>query len=537
MDKKIKSYITGAFIAVVLLIVVLFIKDSNYSDSSGLSYEEKKKDAKYLVQLLEEVYPFYEIERKEGNIPSKSKIIKTLSKTKTDKDFFYAMLNTVDNIKNGIVDMYPNQLNQGDLVLLDEQWGIEKTNFMVKSYEGQKMWLKYFQELFQPNEYIIPEVYISYFEGDYYIRATKNPNVYPGDKIVKIQGTAIDEYIKKNLNNKYHGNYYKFYDSKREKEIALGDLFQLSDKDSKIKISVIGKDSVEKQVEVGADDPNKLLLYTDNMGEDKYYVDNRKGFLNVLEQGKVVAINFSMEEQSYNEEVKENIYNAIDNSEYLILDTRNSSGGILFEEIISYISPGEIKFNRYNVMKKNKYNDQVMQNLETQYSAIFEEKYNFNNDIINEKFPASQYHRLKIQEAIFNGLGKYKGKVFIFSGIEDTMPMNNALLRMLKENDIATFISNNNIEAGEDNYLSFTPQAILPNSNMIITLQNSLVVDDEGKIMVKEYFKPDYLIEGNKELYVSQLSGEISPLYYENFRKYTGEDEYYTKFLEDITKN
>lgn len=535
LEKKVKLYILLAFIAVIVLLGISSFTDAKYSQNNGLTYDQKKKDAEYLDHVLKEVYPFYESERKAGNIGSKSNIINTISKTKTDEEFFNAVLSVIGNFKEGITHVYPQQLNSRESVILDEKYGIDETNFMTKSFEGQRKWEELFQKKQGFKEYIAPEVYVDYFEGEYFIIATKNPNLHPGDKIIKIQGINIEEYLDKNFNSKSSGVYFRTYDSKREKDVVLGDLFQLSDKNAKAKVSIIGKEGEEKEVEVGADDPNKPFLYTENVKEDEYYEKDKKGFLNILEDGKIVVLNFSME-GAYNIDVtKEQIYKAIDNSEYLVLDGRRSGGGEVFQEVLNYISKEEIKLNRYNIMKKNQYSDQIISNLQNQFAAVFEEQFTINAHVIDEKFPPSQYHRLKSQEAIIKGQGKYKGKAFIFSDAKSYMPISNTILRILNRDNNITFISNNNLEIQDENYFAQMSNVILPNSNLVITMQISRVVDEEGKPIIKESIKPDYIIDEDKKLYISQLRGEINPLYYDNLRRYTDKDEYYKKFLEVIS--
>lgn len=534
MEKKVKLYILLAFIGVILLLGISSFTDAKYSESNGLTYDQKKKDAEYLDHVLKEVYPFYESERKTGNIESKSKIVSAISKTTNDEEFFDAVFNIVNNIKEGIIDIYPQQLNARDSVILDEEYGIDESNFMTKSFEGQRKWSELAQKKHGFKEFIMAEVHTDYFEGDYYIRGSKNPSLYPGDRIVKIQGINIEEYLNKNFNNKYTGTYFKIYDSKRKNDIVLGDLFQLSDKNPKIKVSVINKDGSEREVEVGADDPDKPFLYTESIIEDEYYIENSKHFFNVLEGGKVVAFNFSRQELIDNEKFKEKINKAIDNSDYLILDGRNSGIGPIFQDVFQYISNEEININRYNIMKKNKYSDQVITYLQNQYAAVFKEKFSFSNSVIDEKFPSSQYYRLKSQLATIKGEGKYKGKIFIFADIKSNMTINRSLLKVLKNNNI-TFISNNNFEIEDENHFAQMNNIILPNSNLVITLQSSIVVDDEGSPIVKEFIGPDYIIDEDKKLYISQLKGEVNPLYYDNFRRYTDKDEYYKKFLEVIS--
>jgi len=90
------------------------------------------------------------------------------------------------------------------------------------------------------------------------------------------------------------------------------------------------------------------------------------------------------------------------------------------------------------------------------------------------------------------------------------------------------------LETIDGKYIAAFAQAILPKSNLIVMLQNSIVVDGEGKPIVEEYIKPSYLIDLDKNLYEEKLRGEISPWYYDNLRKYTEKDEYYKKFLEVI---
>lgn len=534
MEKKIKLYILLAFLGVVLLLGASLAKDSKYSPRGGLTYAQKKKDGEYLIHLLKEVYPFYEKEREDGILPSDKTLIRKISKTNTDEDFYKVVFDTISNLKYGIGSVNIMQLHDKEAVLLDERWGIDETNFAYKSEEGYKKWSKLFGELDGTREYITPEILNEYFEGNYYVSASKKPNIFPGDKIIKIGGVPIEDYIKKNFEKRFGNSYYKNYDGKRNKDAIIGDLIRLENKNSRVKVTISGKDGVEKEVEVGVEDPNKMWLgmINNSISEDEY-LKSRKGFLNILENGKIVAINFSMEGLEDYEVIKKNIFEAIDKSEYLILDTRSySTQRQTFEDIFSYVNEKEVKLNRINIIRKNKYNDQVYKAFESQNAAVLKEL-EVNDPNIDKLYPTSKYYSLKSMETAIKGLGKYKGKVVIFCDSRSYFS-SNGLEGIIKNTNNIISIADNNLQGMDGKYMSTYAQAILPKSNLIVLLQNSIVVDGEGKPILEEYVKPSYIIDLDKNLYEEKLRGEISPWYYDNLRRYTEKDEYYKKFLEII---
>ncbi|EQB88103.1 hypothetical protein M918_05565 [Clostridium sp. BL8] len=119
MEKKFKLYILLGFLAVMLLLGISFTTDLNYSDNKGLNYGQKKKDAEYLINVLEEVYPYYKLEKDTGNIESRRKIINSISKTKTDEEFLEAISNFLGKLREGVAQIYPSQLNERDIILFE----------------------------------------------------------------------------------------------------------------------------------------------------------------------------------------------------------------------------------------------------------------------------------------------------------------------------------------------------------------------------------------------------------------------------------
>lgn len=533
MEKKIKLYILLAFLGVILLLGASLAKDSKYSPRGGLTYAQKKKDAEYLIHLLKEVYPFHEKERKDGILPSDRKLISQISKTNTDEEFYKVVSDTVSNLKYGMGNITIMTFKGEETVLLDDKWGINEKNFVEKSGEGYKKWSPLMEKIYQSSR-IFSEIQIQYFEGDYYVVATQNPDIVPGDKVIKIGGVPIEDYIKKNYEKKFGYGYYKYYDSKRSKEIISGDLIKLQNKDSKIEVTLSREGNVVKEAQVGVADPSKdwPAIGNNSTGEDQYE-NNRKGFLNILGNGKVVIINFSMEGLEDFQAIKKDVFKAIDNSEYLILDTRTySNQRQSFEEIFSYVNNKEVKLSRVNIMKKNKYNDQVIADMERQNPTVFKEM-EVHNANIDKLYSPSKFHRLKSAETSIKGLGNYKGKVVLFCDSRSYFS-SDSIVDIVKNNNNIISICDNNLETIDGKYIAAFAQAILPKSNLIVMLQNSIVVDGEGKPIVEEYIKPSYIVDLDKNLYEEKLRGEISWFYYDNNRRYTEKDEYYKKFLEII---
>ncbi|EQB88104.1 hypothetical protein M918_05570 [Clostridium sp. BL8] len=418
---------------------------------------------------------------------------------------------------------------------MNEKQATDKMDCIAKSYEGQKKWREMINGLDGYKEYIMPQIYANYFEGDYYISGTQNPDIYPGDIIIKIEGMSVEEYMAKYFGNNLYRVGVRIKDSKRNKQAYYGVSIYLKDKSSKVKVVVVDKDGKEKEVEVGAYEEDKPWLFTETSSEATVY-DESKGreCFNTLEGGKVVALNFNREFIVSNKENWEKIYKTIDNSEYLILDLRGFVVGDFLKQIIDYISFEEIDISKYSIMKKNQYNDRVIKELENQYAAVFQDKFSIKNKIIDEKFPPSDYFRSVVNEGTVGGKGKYKGKVIIFTNIFSPYSIDLSILKLLNSNESVMFIANNDIVVDENYYSEFIPKIILPNSNLALIVQNAWIVDSQGEATTKQSMKPDYLIEEDKELYVSVLRGEVQPFFYENYRKYTNKDEYYKKFIQEV---
>lgn len=535
MDKKLKLYILLGFLGVLILLGISFTTDLNYSDSEGLNYGQKKKDAEYLINVLEEVYPYYKLEKEKGNIESRKKVIDSISKTKTDGEFLKAISDFLGKLREGVAQIYPSQLNERDIILFDEKQATDKMDCIAKSYEGQKKWREMINGLDGYKEYIMPQIYANYFEGDYYISGTQNPDIHPGDIIIKIEGMSVENYMTKYFGNNLYRVGVKVNDSKRKKEAFYGVSIYLKDKSSKVKVTVVDKEGIEKEVEVGAYEESKPWLFTETSSEARGYDESKsRGFLNVFEQGNIIALNFAMESLMDGDIDKEKMYKAIDNSKVLILDLRGFGSSNFLHEIINYISDEEINTSKYSIMKKNQYNDKIIKELENQYAAVFQDKFSIKNSTIDEKFPPSDYYRSVVNEGTLGGTGKYKGKIYIFASTFSGYAIDFSVFKALKNNNVVTLIANNDIFIEGNYYSEFVPKFILPNSKLSILVQNAWIVDSQGESTTKQCIKPHYLIEEDKELYISLARGKIDSLYYENYRKYTDKDEYYKKFLEEI---
>lgn len=90
-NRKLKFFIIlGAFL-VAMLLGIYSLGDIKYPTRGGLSYEKKRADVKYLMNFLEKTYPYFD-EVKEGTgqdlLKEKDKIVSSISKTSSDKEFY-----------------------------------------------------------------------------------------------------------------------------------------------------------------------------------------------------------------------------------------------------------------------------------------------------------------------------------------------------------------------------------------------------------------------------------------------------------------
>jgi len=544
-NKKIKLIISVSLLGVILLLGLFSFSDIKYSTKEGLSYEEKKKDAKYLMDFIESTYPYFEElkEKTETNIiKDRNRIISSISKTSSDQDFFNNIMMLSRKFIYGYVAVNINGETSGNgFTYLDKDLELNSSSYRDKAIKGKEKWEPIFLNYFQ-NSFVRGNVTMHYIDGDYYIVASQNPEVHIGDKVIKIDGTPIDDYVK----NLPEDKYYKEYDETYQKDICPYSLYSLKDKSSKMKLTLKTSSGEDKDIDMLPYDENSPLLedgfkiYSDSNFSEELMKDkeNRK-FYNSFNDGEIVVLNFSafkdLNDHRNSSERKNELLSLINKSDYLVFDVRSGeSYDNTFLDILGYTTPKDIEYSNYRVIKKNKINDEFVEYYRNSITPFISE-ITSPIESLEKSYPLSDYHIFKEKKFEIKGQNQYKGKVFIFSDATYFSEYSRELLKTIIDNDLATVISNSNLRLTDLQYFGSEASAILPNSNLRVTVSVGKSVDDNGTFIGKHTVKPQIIIQRDTNEVLEMLRrGEGISFDLKSDKRYTSDDKYFNELLKLI---
>ncbi|MEG0775007.1 hypothetical protein [Clostridium sp.] len=545
-NKKLKLIIGLSLISVVLFLGLYSLSDVKYSSNEGLSYDEKKRDAKYLMDFLEYSYPYLEdIKEKNGQdiLRNKNKIINVLSKTSSDEEFF----KSISILFRSLAPMSPSINITGEpfnygFTYLDKDLGLNASTYRDRFLEAKIKWEPIQQKYWETSgfAYINMNIHTQYINGDYYITGSQTPDAHIGDKVIDIDRVPVDEYVK----NLPYDKFYKDYDYNYEKYFTYT-LFLLDEKISSREITIENSSGEQKKIEVLPYDINKPLL------EDGFKAYNADGnfalkeqeirksikFLNFLDDEKILVLNFSAFNDLYVQgnpnEKKENLFSLIDNSEYLVLDLRNGFDNGFFYNTLDYIAPKEVDYTDYTIIKKNKVNDEFALSYSNSLTS-------FSSELISplesfeKRYPLSDYRVYKEKRVKINGMNKYKGKVFVLYDNTFATEYATETLKLIIDNNICTVIAPNKFNLKENHY-PLPTYFMLPNSNLPIQIKTTRRVDESGISFDKQVVTPQVIIKENTSKIIESLKrGEGSNIVLGNDELYTNSDEYFTEVLKLI---
>jgi len=540
-NKNIKIFIGSGLLLVLLLLGLYSLGDIKYSVKEGLSYEEKKRDAKYLIDFLENTYPYFdEIKTDTGQdiLKERNKIISSISKTSSDEDFFDEISVLLRRLIYGYVNFnMSSDPFSYDYTHLDKNLGLTIETYRNKFKEGKLKWepihKKHLETIY--SAYYPSNISATYFNGDYYITMSQNPDAHIGDKVISVDGVPVDEYVKSLVNDKF----FKGYDYNNEKFIAY-DLFRPTNK--KLKKAII-KDSEgnEKKIEILPFDPTKLILENgfSNVNSTVYMGDDKtEHFLNSLEQGKILALNFSAFEDTQNysndSKKKEELYSSIAKSNYLILDLRSGGYFSVLEDILQFVSSTNAEYSDYTVIKKNEITDEYIKYYNNYKTPSITEIAS-PIESLNTVYPLSDYHIFKEKHLQLNGLNKYKGKVFLLFDTLSASDYTCQLLKIVIEHNIATVITNGKFPLSRFEHNNSLTSFILPNSNISLVVQTSKAVDENGNLVGKKVVTPQVIIKEDTSEFIDDLkSGKAFRNTLNGQDQYTSKDEYFNEVLKLI---
>jgi len=547
INKKIKLIIGASMIGVMALLGLFSFGDVKYSSKEGLSYEEKKRDAKYFVDFLENTYPYFEEIKKESGqdvLGNKSKIINSISKTSSDEDFYYNISMLLRKFTYGTAEIpYSWDHFSNIFTYTDKELGIDYSSYREKAIKGKEKWesmqINYWQKTFTPGN-----ANFICINGDYYVNTSQNPQVHIGDKLTKIDGIPVDDYVKKMPLDKY----FKTYDYTYEKYISPYYLTYLKDKNSKKNITIINSLGEEKEVELLPHDESKPLLedgysksrntiYSQGEMEAAIKVRENKPFLNILENEKTVLLNFSAykDVSTYYTESgkKENLFLNIDKSDALILDLRNGYDIGFLSDILGYISPRDLDYFDYRVFKKSKVIDEYIRSYKNNITPFITEVTS-PIETLEKSYPLSEYYIFKEKGFEIKGKNKYKGKVYILFDGSFSNDYGLELIDAIIKNNLATVISTKKFNLKDFQYDSII-STVLPNSNLLIQVNSGKKVDENGVFVENKIITPQVILQKDANTIIDRLKRgggeELSSLKEE---MHNNKDEYYKEVLKLI---
>lgn len=543
-SKKLKvSILLGVFL-VSMLLGIYSLGDIKYSNKEGLSYDEKKADAKYLMNFLEKTYPYFdEVKTSTGQdlLKEKEKIVSSICKTSSDKDFYIAINKLLNRFTYGHAKLnISTDPYDMPYIYLYEGSETSKKNNLKNSNEIKSKWesiqKEYRDDLGKPQySYNIDACYIN---GSYYITMSQNPEVHVGDQILSINGISLEEY---GQTVPFNDKYDLIYDYDNEKYIIP---FPFNIKSNPPKEVIIKTPlDEEKKVEVLPFDPKKTILENGFKAFESSYVMNDEDkvqgkFLNTFESNKIMTLNFSAingDTEYINSPLGINkLLSKISESDYLILDIRRSYSPELISDILSFVLPEDVSYYDYKIVEKNEINDAHINFYRSGYHPSTTE---VTSSIasLEKTYPLSKYHIFQDKIVDFKGMNKYKGKVFILYDKFFSIGKLKEMLKTIIDYNYCTLVSNGKLTLNNYYDSSFTTSVTLPNSNLVLSVQNAKVVDIDGNFVGKVVVTPQVIVKDDPSKIIDKLKkgeGYVPTISEED--KYTSKDEYFNEVLKLI---
>ncbi|WP_017416950.1 hypothetical protein [Clostridium tunisiense] len=543
-NNKFKLIILCSMFGVMLLLGVLSFGDFKFSPKEGLSYEDKKRDAKYLIDFLENTYPYFEEVKKETGqdiLSNKTKIINSISKTPSDEAFYESISNLLLKFSYGNTQLSYNLDSFGDsFTYMNEDINYKKTTSLATSEKWKPINENYWKKVVFPTN-----INFLYINGEYYVSATQNPEVHVGDKLIKAEGIPIDKYVEKMPSHKF----LKAYDPTYEKYVSHYNLNSIKNKESNIKVTLLNASNEEKVVDMLPFDENKPFSedgFSSLRNSNSYseIVDEKElekiKLVNSFEDGKLLALNLSAyvdinKNYRNNKKNKEELFSLINSSDTLVLDFRGGTDLDFSIEILDYILPKDIEHYNYKIFKKGKVNDKYIEALRSKLNPYIQEVTS-PIDSLEKAYPLSKYYIFKEQILKINGENKYNGKVF---ALHDGSVYSDKIIELLSEvteNSLATVISNVKLYSRDLNYdsmISFT----LPNSNLTIQTNSGKRVDINGDFIGNKVVTPQVLITKDIKPILDDLRNGKGVNWDLAFKdRYGSKDEYFNEVLKQYKK-
>ncbi|MEW8996051.1 S41 family peptidase, partial [Clostridium sp.] len=449
-------------------------------------YDTYKTDAVFLLNFLEDNYPFFEVKEKTLNynfLDYKEDLIKKISRSKNDTEFVKNVSLTMSLLQNAHSRISFNSLIFDHSDLYDSNIDLkEKTEYWAD---------KYSQTLY------IADIKCKYIQGKYIVTKSKNEKVPVGSMLTKINGKSVSDYL-----YDHKEIYYLLKDSKRNQYYIYEDNYFKRDS---------SPDSIE--VEYNNEKINSTIHYDQYSKEIEDWVygnfinsSDNNVILDIINEGKTAYIKVRSFNSEYMEKNQATIQNFLLNEcagvDNIIIDIRGNPGGNnrFGEFLISALSDKPLYMSTYDCYKDTKFMD------EHYFSKIF------NEEITQSQIPNNNYDlnnfRVYDNDIIINPYGNsinFEGDIYVL--VDDMVySASEYFISIVKDTRFAKIVGTT---TGGDGIGREPIATLLPNSKIAIQFSSTLSMNSVGTVDEEVHTEPDMYIEQDLNHYLEYLNSGL----------------------------
>lgn len=480
MNKKLKTFL-------ILIVSMFVIIGGLYGYKRYKKYDTYKKDAVFLLDFLEDNYPFFEVKEKTLNynfLDYKEELVKKISNSKNDTEFIKNVSLTMNLLQNNHSRVSFNSIIFNNSDLDDSDVNLkEKTEYWAD---------KYLKTAY------IPEIKFKYVQGKYIVTKSKNKEVPVGSMITKFNGKSVSDYLYDNKEI-----YYLLKDSKRDQYYIYEDFYFKRDS---------SPDNIE--IEYNNEKINSTIHYDpySKEGEEWYYGNftnssDNNILLDIVDEGKAAYIkirSFDGEYMTENERtIQKFLLNECVDVDNIIIDIRGNTGGNnkFGEFLIAALSDKPLYMSTYDCFKDTKFMDEYY------FSKMLNQEEINESQIPNNNYDLNNF-RIYNKDIIINPYGnsiKFKGNIYVL--VDDMVySASEYFISIVKNTKFAKIIGTT---TGGDGLGREPIATLLPNSKIAIQFSSSLSMNSDGVVNEEVHTEPDIYIEQDLNDYLEYLNSGL----------------------------
>lgn len=497
--------ITGITIIIVAACLFLLVRYDllvfgEKTSIEELTPEQKIEDFNYLLRLAKEAYPFTETISKEKKLPDFNNMeqayLKEIKNTTNNRQFVKIIGEMVQHLEHGTAHcdiLMPSPLSEWDMTQQAVIYKVSKKAFLLR---------KYWWELLEKNSsYSHSDMHTQYRNGNYVVSDTfkiENKTILPGSIIKKVDNSPVDDYVK-TLYNKI----WLRFDAENQKVYCHHSPFLIVQDtlkkswEAEIELPDGSSESIELQVRKGFQAPGNISYPNANV--TCINLPNRVAYI------KIGA--FALQKQREHDIIKIDSFFSTANEPYekIIIDLRNNLGGAPAywqKAFVERLINKPLVHEQYTVVKKKIYDELNFNRKLFDYKYKSEIEFgeltridftDWNNNAFPSYLDEKDYYCLRsIKKYEPKKPYNFDGKIFILID-HDSFSATEDFAKFAKETGFAEIIGAQSIGGAA---VSFAPWFfMLPNSQIMISMEIDMAFNADGTINEIYGTKPDFIME------------------------------------------